>query len=33
MGTVPGGFMTFMGGYEDVHIYYRDCVDTAAVGR
>ena len=33
VGTVPGGFMTFMGGYEDVHIYYRDCVDTAAVGR
>ena len=28
VGTVPGGFVNFMGGYEDIHIYYRDCVDT-----
>ena len=28
VGTVPGGFANFMGGYEDIHIYYRDCVDT-----
>ena len=28
VGTVPGGFANFMGGSEDIHIYYRDCVDT-----
>ena len=27
VGTVPGGFCNFLGGYEDMHIYYKSCVD------
>lgn len=26
VGTIPGGFVNFMGAYEDMHIYYRDCI-------
>lgn len=27
VGTVPDGFCNFLGGYEDMHIYYKSCVD------
>ena len=30
VGTIPGGFCGNMGGYEDMHIYYRDVVDTTS---
>lgn len=26
VGTVPGGFVNGVGAYEDMHIYYKDCV-------
>lgn len=26
VGTIPGGFCNGVGGFEDMHIYYRDCV-------
>ena len=29
VGTIPQGFCGNMGGYEDMYIYYRDCVDTS----
>lgn len=29
VGTIPGGFCGNMGGYEDMHVYYRHCVDTS----
>lgn len=29
VGTVPQGFCNNMGAYEDMHIYYKDCVDTS----
>lgn len=28
VGTIPGGFCGNMGGYEDMYVYYKDCVDT-----
>lgn len=26
VGTIPGGFVNALGGYEDIHIYYKACV-------
>lgn len=28
VGTVPGGFVNFMGAYEDMHIYYKSTVNA-----
>ena len=27
VGTIPGGFVNFMGGHEDMHIYYKSTVE------
>ena len=29
VGTIPGGFVNFLGAFEDTHIYYKSTVDEA----
>lgn len=28
VGTIPGGFCNGMGAFEDIHIYYKSCLDA-----
>ncbi len=28
VGTIPAGFINGVGGYEDMHIYYKSCMNT-----
>ena len=29
VGTIPGGFCSILGNFEDMHIYYKDCFGAA----
>ncbi len=30
IGTIPGGFVSGVGNFEDMHIYYRDCMELTS---